>query len=352
MKYVVKIFALFVVLFASMSAESQMVILQKQGSFAIGGKIKKEQGIFDPSDFTNPSGQTLHGDHAYVFYQIPKDARKYPVVMWHGYGQFSKTWGTTPDQREGFQTLFLRQRYSVYLIDQPRRGNAGRSTQSIAIDTTPNDQRWFNTFRIGIWPNFFDGVQFDSSNESLNQFFRQMTPDTGPIDIDLNVSAVVDLFEKIGEGILITHSHSGGMGWQSVIKSKKIKAVIAYEPGSNFVFPKGEAPREKTSFKETLSAVEIDLEDFKKLTKIPIIIFYGDYIPNSPSSNPAQDMWRIRFEMAQEWVRVVNKYGGKAKLVHLPEIGIYGNTHFPFSDLNNLEIAKLAFEFLQTNHLD
>ena len=32
---------------------------------------------------------------------------------------------------------------------------------------------------------------------------------------------------------------------------------------------------------------------------------------------------------------------------HLPEIGIRGNTHFPFSDLNNLEIADLMYEFLE-----
>ncbi len=42
--------------------------------------------------------------------------------MWHGFGEFGKTWETTPDGREGYQTIFLRRRFSVYLIDQPRRG--------------------------------------------------------------------------------------------------------------------------------------------------------------------------------------------------------------------------------------
>ena len=31
--------------------------------------------------------------------------------------------------------------------------------------------------------------------------------------------------------------------------------------------------------------------------------------------------------------------GGDAELVHLPEVGVYGNTHFPMSDLNNAELA-------------
>ena len=33
-------------------------------------------------------------------------------------------------------------------------------------------------------------------------------------------------------------------------------------------------------------------------------------------------------------------------MVHLPEIGIKGNTHFPFSDMNNQEIAVLLEKWL------
>jgi len=29
----------------------------------------------------NPEGQTLHGDHTYVFYQIPAKAGKLPLVF-------------------------------------------------------------------------------------------------------------------------------------------------------------------------------------------------------------------------------------------------------------------------------
>jgi hypothetical protein len=29
----------------------------------------------------------LHSDHAYVFYQAPVNARKLPLVFWHGHGQ-------------------------------------------------------------------------------------------------------------------------------------------------------------------------------------------------------------------------------------------------------------------------
>ncbi|NLC70601.1 MAG: alpha/beta hydrolase [Desulfuromonadaceae bacterium] len=333
------------------SGTREPMVLQEQGSFAVGGTVITNPGTFDPVKMS-PEGQTFHGDHAYVFYQVPENARKLPLVLWHGYGQFSKTWETTPDGREGYQNLFLRRGFSVYVLDQPRRGNAGRSTRPMTLTPVPDEQKWFDIFRVGIWPDYFPGVQFSHDPEAMEQYFRQMTPDTGPINIEVNSDAVAALFAKIGPGILVTHSHSGGMGWRTVIKSPKVRAVVSYEPGSNFVFPEGEVPPPKPSSGGTLEAVGIPLPDFMKLTKIPIIIYYGDFIPEKPMDNPGQDQWRVRLEMARLWADAVNRRGGDVKVVHLPEIGIRGNTHFPFSDLNNLEIADLMSNWLMDNGLD
>jgi hypothetical protein len=38
--------------------------------------------------------------------------------------------------------------------------------------------------------------------------------------------------------------------------------------------------------------------------------------------------------------------------VHLTDLGIHGNTHFAFSDLNNVDIANLMSKFLADKHLD
>ncbi len=325
--------------------------IEKQGSFAIGGSVKSNPGTFDAITRT-PDGQTFHGDHAYVFYQIPVKAHKYPLVMWHGIGQFSKTFETTPDGREGFQNLFLRKKYGVYLLDQPRRGNAARSMEEGTITPTPDEQFWFNIFRVGVWPEYFPGVQFSKDPEALNQYFRQMVPNVGPIDINVNVDAVSALFDKIGEGILVSHSHSGGMGWLAAIKNQNIKAVVSYEPGSGFLFPEGEVPDPIENSAGPLVATGVSMQDFMKLTKIPVIIYYGDFIPEKPDPNPGTDGWRARLEMAKLWRDAVNKHGGDVTVIHLPEIGIKGNTHFPFSDLNNVEIANLMAEWLQKKGLD
>jgi hypothetical protein len=272
--------------------------------------------------------------------------------MWHGAGQFAKTWGTTPDGREGFQTIFLRRGFATYVVDQPRRGDAGRSTVEITIKPTPDEQFWFNQFRIGVWPGYFDGVQFARDPETLDQYFRSMTPNTGPFDLTVVSDGVSALFGRIGPGVLITHSQSGGPGWLAAIKSPNVKAIVAFEPGSNFVFPDGDVPAPTTNAFDTLQGLPVSMAAFKALTRIPIVVFYGDNIPAQPTTMPAQDSWRARLAMARIWADTVNRYGGDVTVVHLPEIGIRGNTHFAFSDLNNLEIADLVSKFLAEKKLD
>ena len=333
------------------STNGQYITIKEQGSFAVGGSVIKNPGTFDAIERT-PAGQTYHGDHAYVFYQIPKNNRRLPLVFWHGIGQFSKTWETTPDGRDGFQNIFLKRGYGVYLLNQPRRGNAGRSTVEATIKPAPDEQFWFNIFRVGVWPEYFPGVQFAKDEATLNQYFRQMTPNIGGFDTEVITDATSKLFDKIGAGILVTHSHSGGFGWATAMKNPNIRAIISYEPGSGFPFPKGEVPEPMESSAGPLEAARVSKEAFLKLTKIPIIIYYGDYIPATPDPNPGVDGWRVRLEMAKQWRDVVNKYGGNVTVVHLPEIGIKGNTHFPFSDLNNVEIADLMSEWLKKKGLD
>ena len=328
------------------------LLIQEQGSFLVGGTVISTPGVFNPQKPQDPAGQTLHGDHAYIFYQKPVEARKYPLMFLHGAGQFSKTWENTPDGREGFQNIFLRKGYAVYLIDQPRRGSAGRSTVGTAITPATDEQMWFTQFRVGVWPEYFKGVKFPKYKESLNQYFRQMTPNTGPFDIRVISDALAALSAQVGPGILVTHSQGGGPGWVTIMKSPNIKAVVSYEPGSNFVFPENEVPAAIDNKFNPLTAYGVPMDDFKKLTKIPIIIYYGDYIPDSPDEIPARDYWRACLQMANQWAETVNKYGGDVTVVHLPKVGIHGNTHFPFSDLNNLEIADLLFKWLQSRGLD
>src|SRR4051794_10942587 len=58
--------------------------IQEQGSFMVGGTVITAPGTFDPLKPLDPAGQTFRGDHLYTFYQVPVNARTYPIAMWHG----------------------------------------------------------------------------------------------------------------------------------------------------------------------------------------------------------------------------------------------------------------------------
>lgn len=126
------------------SEHTQSIILKTMGSFMFGGTLTKTE-----------EGETFHGDHGYAQYYIPRNSREYPLVMWHGMGQSGKSWESTPDGREGFMSILPRHDWSVYIIDQPRRGRAGytkaRSSDPGAIPTTARESSVWNAFRNGVW---------------------------------------------------------------------------------------------------------------------------------------------------------------------------------------------------------
>jgi pimeloyl-ACP methyl ester carboxylesterase len=323
------------------------LVIQEQGNFSTGGTVVSSDGEFDPMQpwMVQQGGQTRHGDHADVFYQIPADASEYSMVFLHGYGQSRRSWQTTADGREGFSEIFLRKGYGVYLVDQPGRGEAGQVTGAGQISAAPDDQTWFTQFRIGLWPDFYDGVQFPQDEKSLDQFYRMMVPDTGTTaDPNATVIAMSELFDRSGSGILFTHSAGASPGWQTAIANENVKAIVAIEPGG-LPFPIDPNADPMTQFGG------VSQEDFTKLTQIPIIIYMGDNIPSSETGIPSQDFWRSVLESSRQWAELVNSSGGDVTVVHLPEIDITGNTHFIMSDLNNQAVAEHIADWLSEKGL-
>ncbi len=101
-----------------------------------------------------------------------------------------------------------------------------------------------------------------------------------------------------------------------------------------------------------MKAEEVPMDAFLKLTHFPIVIFYGDYIPKTPTRHPHNDYWRAASEMADLFATAVNRHGGDAKVIRLPDVGIYGNSHFPFAERNNQEVAQALKAWLSEKKLD
>jgi hypothetical protein len=87
---------------------------------------------------------------------------------------------------------------------------------------------------------------------------------------------------------------------------------------------------------------------------IPIAIYFGDYIPEADdlSDDLGAENWRVRLELGRRFVAAVNRHGGDATLVELPKIGINGNTHLLFAELNNVELADHLSEWMNGKGLD
>ena len=244
-----KFFFLLSTISLSFISTAKVLKIKEQGMFSAGGSVLRSEGTFDVSNYyTSREGSTLHVDHANVFYQIPEKQKHLPMVFLHGYGQSRMGWMTTPDGREGWSNLFLRKGHSVFLIDQPRRGEAGQTSVAGTISTTPSDQTWYTQFRIGTYLNnkftYNANSQFPQGDDVLDQFFRQMTPDTGMDSangdqninttlVAISTAAVIDkVYSMTGKNsILVTHSQGGLPGWDTAIYTSHIAAIVAIEPG-------------------------------------------------------------------------------------------------------------------------
>lgn len=331
------------------------MVIEKQGAFTVGGEQIQRDGVYDGSTFTsfftpNEAGQTMNVDHAYVEYQVPKNARQHSMIYVHGYGGSGMTWTATPDEREGFSSLMLRYGYPAYVMDLPGRGRAGKTSSEVVITPQANEQFWFDIWRIGQWPKYNDGVQFPSDSAAFSQFFRFMTPNISTGNPTNDIATIDLLASKIGLNILVTHSAGAIPGWFAAAGNDRIKAVVAYEPGA-YIFPEGEVPEPIEGLTGGTAGISVPLEMFEKLAQKPIVMYFGDYIPEEVTDKLGGENWRVRLQMGRKFVETVNRHGGNATLVELPQIGIRGNTHFLMSDLNNGELATLLVQWLKDHQL-
>lgn len=333
---------------AGSDSDSDVLMIAEQGIFSAGGTVTASEGIFDVDNYyTSREGSTSHVDHANVLYQIPEEDTELPMVFLHGYGQSRMGWMTTPDGREGWSDMFLRKGHSVWLIDQPRRGEAGQSSVAGTMTEEPSDQTWYTQFRIGTYLDdaftYNEGSQFPEGEEALDQFFRQMTPDTGmdnaggDQNIDNTVvaqavaAAIDEIYERTGkDSILVTHSQGGMPGWETARYTDHIAAIVAIEPGM---------------------APEVDSEDYNALLEkeIPVSFYYGDYIGEEFTDVPAASMWSMMASSADTFTEAYTAAGATSTVIHLPDEGITGNSHFMFQELNNDVIADHVENWIQEN---
>lgn len=113
-----------------------------------------------------------------------------------------------------------------------------------------------------------------------------------------------DLYREGYEYYYRTHAHPNStflytmsslldiMTWDAATNMDLINQILL------MIAPLGQVPEIINHASGSLRAVGVPMADFMKLTKIPIVIYYGDNIPTQPVENPGQEQWRAALAMA------------------------------------------------------
>ena len=89
----------------------------------------------------------------------------------------------------------------------------------------------------------------------------------------------------------------------------------------------------------TLSPAQI-----AKLAKIPTLVVFGDHIDDEAPS--AVLNWPAALASCQKYVDAINQAGGDATMLHLPDAGVFGNSHMLFQDKNNLQVGDMVLAWI------
>ena len=314
------------------------LVLKAQGSFYVGGEsveqTRDELGSFGPAGH-------ITVNQMYVRYMVPQGSdRSVPVVMIHGMTLTGKSWETTPDGRMGWDEYFVRKGYPVYVPDQVGRGRSGFN-QAVFNDvrvgvTRPNalppmwrtsDENTWPNFRLGPKPGVpYPGGQFPV--EAVAELSKQAVPDLSMALPNPNPTykALSDLAVELKRAVLVSHSQSGAFPLEAaLVNPAGIKGVVMVEPG---VCPATYSDRQIST-----------------LATLPILVIYGDHLGDTPTGIPGFS-WQSAYEGCRAFVTRVNAARGSARMLHLPDLGIRGNSHMIMQDRNNLRVADLILKWI------
>jgi len=305
------------------------------GSMHVGGRnvtisgkpvteVRRTPG--GPPTRIDPNG-SYQVEQAYVQYFLPAQRRgAVPLLLWHGGGLTGASFETTPDGRPGWLNYFVRRGWDTYNADAVERGRAGFAPPDVfagePIFLTKTDP--YERFRIGAGAGSYsddpgkrkplEGSQFPL--DAYDNFTRQFVPRWLSTD-DAVTAAYVALIDKVCPCVLVVHSQGGLYAFRAAqARPGKVKAIVAVEPAG-------------FGYADQAAALKY----------IPILAVYGDYFD-------VDKRWSTIRDNGMKFYDAIAKAGGSVKVVHLPQVGIRGNSHMLIMDRNNLEIAELIQRWL------
>ena len=346
-------------------AQPTPLVIANQGHFWVG--IKRTQ---------QPHGHVSSGQ-MYVRYQIPTEQRQpYPIVMVHGGGGQGTDYLMTPDGRPGWADYFLRHGFVVYVVDRPGFGRSPFGDGMLGpASPPPAYEAIIDLFTAPAkartpFPEAHRHTQWPGSGEigdpALDQFMAALDQSrASPAATQAAAKeAGVQLLDRIGPAVIMTHSDGGPFGWLVAdARPQLVRGIIAIEPiGPAFAElrsggklewgltavpmtfdPPAASPADlKTELRKAPQAGLADClvqgEPARKLPNlrgIPIVVVTGEASFTAPWQHGVVDF--------------LNQAGAQAGHLRLEEVGILGNGHMMMLERNSDAIAGALVRWSAAN---
>ena len=329
------------------SHKSKPLVLQSQGSFFIGGEAKTTDALTSAS----PSAGTITINQMYVQYQAPvakPGAAKPAVIMIHGCCLSAKSFEETPDGRMGWNEYFVRKGYAAYLPDQVSRARSGfdptilneialgldgKTAKDIPFIYAIGHEGAYTAFRFG--PSVgrpYADEQFPT--DYVDEFYKQLIPDLNgflgsnyPPTPNPTYPNLAALAVKTGGAVIVGHSESGFFPENAaLVDTTGIRGMVTIEPGGSCT---------------TLNPGTLPLtpDQITTLATIPTLVLFGDHIEGSGFAKA--------YASCMEYTKLIRQARGDITFIHLPAIGIHGNSHMMMIDKNNLQVADVIIDWMK-----
>jgi pimeloyl-ACP methyl ester carboxylesterase len=330
--------------------ESTSLKLADQGCFWIG--VQHKQMTYG----------TVAMGQMYVQYMIPAEKRyPYPVIMVHGGGgQGCHMMGI--GGRPGWVHYFVQAGYSVYWLDRPSYGRSPYHPDALGPSHLPNVPPYEGlvqtpvVFNTAQWPGpggmndpLIDQFMANESGNVMDEAFHS----------DLAWRGGVELVDRIGPCILLTHAFGGFFGWGVADRRPNlVKGIFCMEINGN---PFAAQHRwGLTASPMTYDPPVTDPSQFQ-LVDHPLP-------PDSP--RPIIASYKLQAEPVRKWknlrgipigwltsefggggspisnVEFLKQVGCSAEMVRLRDYGIVGNGNLMLLEKNNHEVFGVVRDWL------
>ena len=304
-------------------------------------------------------GTATTGEHMFVSYFVPAERRReLPIVFVHGGGGQGVAFIGRGDGSPGWLHHALAAGYTVYIVDRPGYGRNPPHPKLVGDMSHPTPHEGMTPlFKVaaagGRWPG-----SGDVGDPLVDAFMAQQRPmrgETAAYAQEVTRRRAVELLERIGEAIVITHSAGGPFGWLAADTAPKlVRALVSVEgigPGTLAIPLTYDPPVASVEELGLIALAEEPDIDWGPLAGVP----------RRAQPEPARRLPNLarvpiaivttedpRFaQLNRDAIAYLREAGCTVEDIRLRERGISGNGHMVPIEDNNGEVLALILDWVE-----